>query len=80
MGFPASRNPLLPSFLCVQANGKVKATFKYTRAFNSVNPEDDAYASQQAIYDVIGKQILDNAFEGYNACLLAYGQTGSSPC
>ena len=24
-----------------------------------------------------GKEVLDNAFEGYNACLFAYGQTGS---
>jgi hypothetical protein len=24
-----------------------------------------------------GKEVLDNAFEGFNACLFAYGQTGS---
>ena len=24
-----------------------------------------------------GNEVLDNAFEGYNACLFAYGQTGS---
>ena len=26
---------------------------------------------------VQGKEVLDNAFEGFNACLFAYGQTGS---
>lgn len=25
----------------------------------------------------MGKEILDNAWEGYNCCLFAYGQTGS---
>jgi hypothetical protein len=26
---------------------------------------------------VLGKQVLDNAWEGYHCCLFAYGQTGS---
>lgn len=25
----------------------------------------------------MGKQVLDNAWEGYHCCLFAYGQTGS---
>ncbi|XP_026192396.1 kinesin-like protein KIF13A [Cyclospora cayetanensis] len=35
------------------------------------------YADQQRVYQDIGKDVLNNAFEGYNACLFAYGQTGS---
>lgn len=29
------------------------------------------------MFNVLGKEILDNAWEGYNCCLFAYGQTGS---
>ena len=33
-------------------------------------------ASQKDIYDDIGRAVLDSAFAGINACVLAYGQTG----
>ena len=33
--------------------------------------------SQYEIYDSIGKDMLREAFAGYNVCLFAYGQTGS---
>eukprot|EP01064_Diplonema_japonicum_P000901 TRINITY_DN1059_c0_g2_i1.p1 TRINITY_DN1059_c0_g2~~TRINITY_DN1059_c0_g2_i1.p1 ORF type:complete len:674 (+),score=102.71 TRINITY_DN1059_c0_g2_i1:23-2023(+) len=32
---------------------------------------------QDEIYDCIGKQMLKEAFDGFNVCLFAYGQTGS---
>ena len=35
------------------------------------------YVDQQFIYECLGRQILDNAWEGYHCCLFAYGQTGS---
>ena len=35
------------------------------------------YADQMFVYNALGKQILDNAWEGYHCCLFAYGQTGS---
>lgn len=28
------------------------------------------------VFDSVGRDILDNAFQGYNACIFAYGQTG----
>ena len=34
-------------------------------------------ATQAQLYDDIGRQILDCAFEGYNGTIFAYGQTGS---
>lgn len=37
----------------------------------------DKYADQGYVYDCLGKQVLDNAWEGYNCCLFAYGQTGA---
>uniref|UniRef100_A0A2P2I1T5 Kinesin-like protein 6 n=1 Tax=Hirondellea gigas TaxID=1518452 RepID=A0A2P2I1T5_9CRUS len=35
------------------------------------------YADQNTVYDDLGKDILENAWQGYNATLFAYGQTGS---
>ena len=32
---------------------------------------------QEYVYNCLGKGLLDNAFNGYNACIFAYGQTGS---
>ncbi len=29
------------------------------------------------VFESVGKQILDNAWDGYHCCLFAYGQTGS---
>lgn len=29
------------------------------------------------VYNDLGKDLLENAFEGYNCALFAYGQTGS---
>lgn len=40
-------------------------------------PTTDKYADQKLVFETLGKQILDNAWEGYNCCLFAYGQTGS---
>ena len=35
------------------------------------------YADQNLVFETLGKQILDNAWEGYHCCLFAYGQTGA---
>ena len=35
------------------------------------------YDDQVTVYNALGKQVLDNAWEGYHCCLFAYGQTGS---
>ncbi|ETE64232.1 Kinesin-like protein KIF13B, partial [Ophiophagus hannah] len=32
---------------------------------------------QDIVFKCLGENILQNAFEGYNACIFAYGQTGS---
>ena len=42
-----------------------------------LEPEDEKYADQKYVFNTVGKQILDNAWEGYHCCLFAYGQTGS---
>ncbi|MCI4391160.1 hypothetical protein PGIGA_G00131010 [Pangasianodon gigas] len=35
------------------------------------------YAGQEVVFRCLGEGILENAFQGYNACIFAYGQTGS---
>ena len=40
-------------------------------------PTSKKYADQNVVYEALGKQVLDNAWDGYNTCLFAYGQTGS---
>ena len=42
-----------------------------------LKPTSEKYADQQKVFDTVGQEILDNAWEGYNCCLFAYGQTGS---
>lgn len=31
---------------------------------------------QEVVFKCLGEGILENAFQGYNACIFAYGQTG----
>lgn len=40
-------------------------------------PEDTSFASQMLVYTDIGEKMLLHAFEGYNVCIFAYGQTGA---
>ena len=42
-----------------------------------VQPEDSNFASQVQVYKDIGEEMLLHAFEGYNVCIFAYGQTGA---
>jgi kinesin family protein 1 len=42
-----------------------------------VPTNESNYASQQKVFDDLGKGVLNNAFEGFNCSLFAYGQTGS---
>ena len=67
--------------------GKVRSfTFDYSFWSHSGYKEDEngllikknkKYADQQMIFDLFGKQVLENAFMGYHCCLFAYGQTDS---
>ncbi|XP_058836738.1 kinesin-like protein KIF13A isoform X1 [Topomyia yanbarensis] len=51
--------------------------FAFDHCFYSTDPDAEHFASQQVVFDNMGRDILDNAFQGYNACIFAYGQTGS---
>uniref|UniRef100_A0A8W4FMZ3 Kinesin-like protein n=1 Tax=Sus scrofa TaxID=9823 RepID=A0A8W4FMZ3_PIG len=52
--------------------------FAYDHCFWSMDESvREKYASQEDVFKCLGENILQNAFEGYNACIFAYGQTGS---
>ncbi|KTF75630.1 hypothetical protein cypCar_00035899, partial [Cyprinus carpio] len=74
---------LCHSFPCLSAIINPKAP-KETKSFNfdysywsHTTPEDINYASQQQVFRDIGEEMLLHAFEGYNVCIFAYGQTGA---
>uniref|UniRef100_A0A663LRL6 plus-end-directed kinesin ATPase n=1 Tax=Athene cunicularia TaxID=194338 RepID=A0A663LRL6_ATHCN len=45
--------------------------------WSHTTPADINYASQKQVYCDIGEEMLQHAFEGYNVCIFAYGQTGA---
>ncbi|XP_051482174.1 kinesin-like protein KIF1A isoform X13 [Apus apus] len=45
--------------------------------WSHTTPSDINYASQKQVYRDIGEEMLQHAFEGYNVCIFAYGQTGA---
>ncbi|XP_061637818.1 kinesin-like protein KIF1B isoform X11 [Phyllopteryx taeniolatus] len=53
-------------------------TFSFDYSYWShTTPEDPGFAAQNQVYNDIGKEMLQHAFEGYNVCIFAYGQTGA---
>ncbi|XP_044591194.1 kinesin-like protein unc-104 isoform X3 [Cotesia glomerata] len=52
-------------------------SFNYDYSYHSMDPKDDNYSSQIMVYKDIGEEMLLHAFEGYNVCIFAYGQTGA---
>lgn len=60
------------AFLC----RKQPKTFAFDHCFFSTDPSAPHFASQDIVFDSVGRDILENAFQGYNACIFAYGQTG----
>ncbi|XP_058870703.1 LOW QUALITY PROTEIN: kinesin-like protein KIF1C [Acipenser ruthenus] len=56
--------------------GPKSFTFDYSY-WSHTTAEDPDFASQQRVYKDIGEEMLLHAFEGYNVCIFAYGQTGA---
>ncbi|CAF0753828.1 unnamed protein product [Didymodactylos carnosus] len=52
-------------------------SFKYDYSYWSTNETDSEFASQLQVYKDLGIEMLEHAFEGYNVCIFAYGQTGA---
>lgn len=68
---------LLPVTTLDKVERKTLKTFAFDHCFCSVDSARENFASQEVVFDSLGRDILDNAFQGYNACIFAYGQTGS---
>ncbi|CAH1637942.1 unnamed protein product [Spodoptera littoralis] len=51
--------------------------FTFDHSYWSFANDDPNYASQEQVFGDLGLDVIDSAFEGYNACVFAYGQTGS---
>ncbi|XP_039756147.1 kinesin-like protein unc-104 isoform X8 [Pararge aegeria] len=65
-------NPKLPP------NNKEGAkSFNFDFSYWSHNPHDPEFSSQIMVYKDIGEEMLQHAFDGYNICIFAYGQTGA---
>ncbi|KAJ8687388.1 hypothetical protein QAD02_023182 [Eretmocerus hayati] len=52
-------------------------SFNYDYSYFSMDPNEENYSSQIMVYKDIGEEMLEHAFEGYNVCIFAYGQTGA---
>ncbi|KAK4298081.1 hypothetical protein Pmani_029555 [Petrolisthes manimaculis] len=52
-------------------------TFSYDHCFWSCDETHPLYASQEDVYTLLAHPLLEKAYEGYNTCLFAYGQTNS---
>uniref|UniRef100_A0A8B9R6N9 plus-end-directed kinesin ATPase n=1 Tax=Astyanax mexicanus TaxID=7994 RepID=A0A8B9R6N9_ASTMX len=57
---------------------KENKSFNFDYSYWShTSPEDINFACQKQVYKDIGEEMLLHAFEGYNVCIFAYGQTGA---
>ncbi|CAJ1020657.1 Microtubule binding/Kinesin motor domain containing protein, putative, partial [Leishmania lindenbergi] len=59
---------------------KGRFTFGFDGCFWSNDracPSGKAPASQEDVFDEVGRPLVENALAGYNAAVMAYGQTGS---
>jgi kinesin family protein 1 len=53
-------------------------SFKYDYSYWShTDSSDPNFVTQRQVYEDLGIEMLDHAFEGYNVCIFAYGQTGA---
>ncbi|XP_059048136.1 kinesin-like protein Klp98A [Achroia grisella] len=59
------------------ANREKYKDFTFDHSYWSYDSGDQHYASQEQVFADLGLDVIDSAFEGYNACVFAYGQTGS---
>ena len=56
---------------------EINKEFTFDKSYWSFDNRDDNFASQEIVFEDLGKDIVKDAIEGYNSCIFAYGQTGS---
>ncbi|XP_068217159.1 kinesin-like protein unc-104 isoform X4 [Palaemon carinicauda] len=52
-------------------------SFNFDYSYWSHDVNDAVFASQSDVFKDIGEEMLEHAFQGYNVCIFAYGQTGA---
>lgn len=70
-----------PTTLELPEDRQQRQVFTFDHSFWSVQDENgkdsSTYVSQKDVYDHVGTYVLKNIFNGYNGCIMAYGQSGS---
>ncbi|CCD64622.2 Kinesin-like protein unc-104 [Caenorhabditis elegans] len=56
---------------------KENFSFNFDHSYWSFARNDPHFITQKQVYEELGVEMLEHAFEGYNVCIFAYGQTGS---
>lgn len=51
--------------------------FTFDYSYWSLDNADENFVNQEQVFNDLGTDVVDCAFQGYNACVFAYGQTGS---
>jgi len=51
--------------------------FTFDHAYWSHDPGDKQFVAQDRVFNDLGHDVVNNAYDGYNVCVFAYGQTGS---
>ncbi|KAI2657962.1 Kinesin-like protein KIF16B [Labeo rohita] len=67
------------NFHCMSGEscGESVKSFPYDFSYDSMDSTSPSFVTQEKIFTDLGTDVLQAAFEGYNACVFAYGQTGS---
>ncbi|XP_059477095.1 kinesin-like protein unc-104 isoform X5 [Neocloeon triangulifer] len=65
-------NPKLPP-----GSKEAIKSFNFDYSYWSHDESDPEFSGQDLVYSDIGEEMLQHAFEGYNVCIFAYGQTGA---
>lgn len=48
-------------------------SFNYDYSYWSTENSDSHFVSQAQVYEELGVEMLEHAFQGYNVCIFAYG-------
>lgn len=68
-----------PLWVCSLRTGPRRAVMQLRVSNVYSDPHGDPFfclKGQEVVFKCLGEGILENAFQGYNACIFAYGQTG----
>ncbi|TRY56040.1 hypothetical protein DNTS_013865 [Danionella cerebrum] len=60
-----------------EPSGKLGKSFRFDFSYDSMDITNPNCVTQDKVFEDLGIEVLQAAFEGYNASVFAYGQTGS---